>query len=187
MRRMSKPYGLGILVGRFQMIHAGHVSMIGKAMELCERVGILVGSAQESGTAKNPFPYELRREMLKTLFPEESVSVYPLPDIGIGNNSGWGEYVLRNVAERFGTAPELLVSGKETRRVDWFDGVNGASVAELYVPKSIDISATRMRESLLVGDRAAWEKYTDERLWKRYEELRALVTASAANTKTMSI
>ena len=51
-----KPFALGILVGRFQVVHAGHEQMIRTAMALCDRVGIFIGSSQESGTSKNPFP-----------------------------------------------------------------------------------------------------------------------------------
>ena len=184
---MGKPYEFGILVGRFQMIHAGHVDMIRKARELCSRVGILVGSSQESGTAKNPFTYETRRDMLRLLFPDPDVSICPLPDIGVGNNARWGEYVLRFILEHYGEMPELLISGKEARRVDWFDETAGASIAELYIPKTIDISATRMRENLIADRYEEWKEYTDSKLWSMYPELRKTVLASMTNTETMSI
>ena len=48
-----KPYKLGITVGRFQTFHKGHQVMIDKAIELCDKVGVFVGSSQESGTNKN--------------------------------------------------------------------------------------------------------------------------------------
>ena len=82
----NKPYKFGILVGRFQTIHAGHEFMVNKAVSLCDNVGLFVGSSQESRTFKNPFTYEERCDMLKTVFGD-SVLVYPLPDIGVGNNS----------------------------------------------------------------------------------------------------
>ena len=50
-------FELGITVGRFQTLHNGHADMIGKALEICGKVGVLVGSSQESGTANNPFTY----------------------------------------------------------------------------------------------------------------------------------
>ena len=49
-----KPYNSGIIVGRFQTFHNGHKDMIDRAVELCEEVGIFIGSSQESGTFKNP-------------------------------------------------------------------------------------------------------------------------------------
>ena len=61
----DKPFSLGILVGRFQALHTGHEQMIHTALALCDRVGIFVGSSQESGTANNPFSYETREGLLR--------------------------------------------------------------------------------------------------------------------------
>ena len=183
---MKKPYELGTLLGRFQMIHLGHSDMINKAISLCERVGVFVGSSQESGTAKNPFTYEMREEMLRSLFGDK-IEIFPLPDIGVGNNAKWGEYVLENVKERFGRYPDLIVSGKEERRSSWLESDVGNTVAELFVPKTIDISASRMREFLIADDRAAWEEYTDPRLHGKYEELRRCVLLSKDEKNTQSI
>lgn len=182
----NKPYRLGILVGRFQTLHSGHTDMINRAIELCDKVGIFVGSSNESGTSKNPFSYETRENMLKTVFGNE-VFVFPLPDIGVGNNSTWGDYVLKNVFDRFGEMPDLLVSGKEARRVSWFDSVDGASIAELYIPKTIEISATEMRDFLINDDCESWKKYTDSKLWGKYEKLRQEVILSKDNSETHSI
>ena len=182
----NKPYRLGILVGRFQTLHSGHTDMINRAIELCDKVGIFVGSSNESGTSKNPFSYETREDMLKTVFGNE-VFVFPLPDIGVGNNSTWGDYVLKNVVERFGEMPDLLVSGKEARRVSWFDSVDGASIAELYIPKTIEISATEMRDFLINDDCESWKKYTDSKLWGKYKKLRQEVLLSKDNSETHSI
>lgn len=182
----NKPYRLGILVGRFQTLHSGHTDMINRAIELCDKVGIFVGSSNESGTSKNPFSYETREDMLKTVFGNE-VFVFPLPDIGVGNNSTWGDYVLKNVVDRFGEMPDLLVSGKEARRVSWFDSVDGASIAELYIPKTIEISATEMRDFLINDDCESWKKYTDSKLWGKYEKMRQEVLLSKDNSETHSI
>ncbi len=182
----NKPYRLGILVGRFQTLHSGHTDMINRAIELCDKVGIFVGSSNESGTSKNPFSYETREDMLKTVFGNE-VFVFPLPDIGVGNNSTWGDYVLKNVVDCFGEMPDLLVSGKEARRVSWFDSVDGASIAELYIPKTIEISATEMRDFLINDDCESWKKYTDSKLWGKYEKLRQEVLLSKDNSETHSI
>ena len=182
----KKPYKLGIIVGRFQTFHAGHEEIIRKAIALCEQVGIFIGSSQESGTLKNPFTYETRERILRKVFGYE-INIYPLPDIGVGNNSAWGDYVLENVYERFNKAPDLLISGKEERRVNWFDSVQGILVSELYIPKTIEVSATQMREHLINGEFEEWKKYTSEKLWDEYEELRNTVYACKDNFYTDSI
>ena len=182
----QKPFRLGIIVGRFQSFHKGHEFIIDKAVGMCETVGIFIGSSQESGTFKNPFSYETRQRILRKVYANKVV-IYPLPDIGVGNNSTWGEYVLKNTVERFGGAPDLLVSGKEERRIDWFDGIDGMSACELYVPKIINISATEMREFFIGGNYHEWRKYTSEKLWDEYEALRAEVVAAKDNLETNSL
>ena len=153
---------------------------------MCETLGVFIGSSQESGTFKNPFTYETRERILKKLYGERIV-IYPLPDIGVGNNSGWGSYVLENTRERFGKAPDLLVSGKEERRINWFDGIEGVSASELYVPKIIDISATQMRKFFISGDVESWKKYTNKKLWDEYQALRDEVIASKDNLCSDSV
>lgn len=182
----KKAFELGLIVGRFQAFHKGHEYIMDKALELCDTVGIFVGSSQESGTLKNPFSYETRERILKTVYGDR-VTVYPLPDIGVGNNSAWGEYVLQNTRERFGRAPDLLISGKEERRLDWFDGIEGVFASELYVPKVLDISATQMRDFFISGNALEWRKYTNKKLWGEYEPLRAEVIASKDNLETDSM
>ena len=181
-----KPYKLGIMVGRFQTLHLGHEMMINKTIDLCDRVGIFVGSSQESLTNKNPFSFETRKDILKTVFGDK-ITVCPLPDIGVGNTSVWGDYVLKNVLGNFGEYPDLLVSGKEERRIDWFDSVTGSSISELYIPKTIDISASAMRDFLVNDDFESWRSYTDPLLWYKYDTLREIVLKSKDNLETKSI
>ncbi|MCH5303467.1 MAG: adenylyltransferase/cytidyltransferase family protein [Ruminococcus sp.] len=182
----KKPYGLGILVGRFQTLHTGHEMMINKAIELCDEVGIFIGSSQEEGTYKNPFSYEVRKSLLYKIFGSK-IKVFPLPDIGVGNNSKWGDYVLENVIKHFNKTPDLLVSGREERRSSWFEGENGSAVSELYIPKTIDISASQMRTHFINGDLMSWEKYTNPILWDEFGVLKELVINSKDNLESKSI
>ncbi len=182
----THPFSLGIIVGRFQTLHSGHEDMIRTALALCDRVGVFVGSSQESGTAVNPFPYSTREALLRTLF-DRQIEIYPLPDIGVGNNGTWGEYVLQNVKARFGCLPDLLISGKEERRLSWFDGIQDVNIAELYLPKTITISASQMRAFFLENDRRSWQRHTNPALWNQYEHLCALVLASQDCQDTASL
>ena len=183
---MNKPYKLGIIVGRFQTLHKGHVEMISTALGLCETVGIFIGSSQESGTANNPFTYKTRRVMIENVFGT-AVKVFPLPDIGVGNTAKWGEYVLSNVRERFGELPDLLVSGKETRRSDWLNYDEGRTIAELYVPKTVEISASEMRGLLIADKREEWCGFSPAQNHYLYGTLREQAIASKDNLNTMSV
>ncbi len=181
-----KYYGLGVIVGRFQGVHSGHVMMIDSALGVCAEVAVFIGSSQESATEKNPFPYETRRDMLKKLYGKK-IKIFPLPDIGVGNCAEWGEYVTACVKEKCGKNPDVCVSGKESRRASWLEGKSGGAVAELYVPKTVEMSATQMREFFIKDDRESWKKFTPPKLWDMYDELRAAVLASQGNTDTSSL
>ena len=186
METEKKPYRLGLIVGRFQTLHTGHEDMIRKAVALCDRVGLFVGSSQESGTCKNPFSYELRRQMLTDVFGD-AVSIFPLPDIGVGNNAKWGDYVLAQAEARLGEIPDLVVTGREERRLDWFDSAAGSGISELYVPKAIQMSASQMRKFFAEDDFAQWKTYTNPKLWHRYSQLRQIALASQGNWETNSL
>ena len=180
---MDKRFRLALIVGRFQTLHKGHEDMVAAALACAQRVGILVGSAQESGTEKNPFSYEMREEMLRTVFGDR-VTVAPLRDIGVGNCAAWGTYVLVSAEEAFGEKPDLVVSGQEERRTSWYEN---EAVAELFIPKTVDMSASRMREFFEQDDRASFEKYSDPALYDHYEVLRDAVLRARGVKKTDSI
>ena len=182
----NKPFRLGILVGRFQTLHRGHEMMLDTALSLCERVAVFVGSSQESGTEKNPYDYELRKRMLGSIYGDR-LGIHPLPDIGVGNNGRWGEYVLSEVMKAEGCMPDLLISGKEERRVSWFDGINGCRIAELYIPKTIPISASALRRALAEDDRAAWEEFVSPQLYPLYGILREQYLKAMSNSFTESL
>ena len=182
----EKPFALGLIVGRFQTLHLGHADMIEKALAVCGRVGIFVGSSQESGTEKNPYSYEMRKRMLEAVFPGR-LEIRPLPDRGLGNNSLWGQYVLENAQSQFSSLPDLVISGREERRTSWFDESGEGKMAELIVPKSLDISATALRCMLAEDERLEWQRYTPQALHGMYDEMREKVLASLENTRTESI
>ena len=184
--KKKKAFGLGVIVGRFQCIHAGHEMMIDTALSVCDEVAVFIGSSQESGTNKNPFTYETRLEMLRRIYGDR-IKIYPLPDAGLGNCASWGEYVVENVVRRTGRRPDLSVSGKEERRASWLDGESGESIAELYVPKTVAMSASQMREFFASDDRESWQSFTNHALWDMYGELREAVLSSRDNTETDSI
>ena len=59
-------YTNGMILGRFQPIHRGHMEIIKKAMELCENLLIVVGSAEKERTAQNPFSFVERKHLIET-------------------------------------------------------------------------------------------------------------------------
>lgn len=67
---MSNPFDAAIFIGRFQPPHSGHLAMLRHALDAAERVVIVLGSAFQSRTPKNPFTWQERQAMLLAALPE---------------------------------------------------------------------------------------------------------------------
>lgn len=175
----NKPYDTGLVVGRFQTFHIGHQRLIETALTLCDRVLILIGSAQECGTERNPLNIETRIEMIRTVYPEETandrIMVYALSDMTDENDirPEWGRYLLDNVDRYIYKAPELMVYGNDEARSRWFDTNDILDTSEFIVNRGkIPISATMLRDLMVTNDRKEWMKWVDPRLHKMYDRLR---------------
>jgi bifunctional NMN adenylyltransferase/nudix hydrolase len=55
---------INVVLGRFQLVHEGHLALIAKAIENDSECYILVGSADKSRNVCNPFTFEERKKML---------------------------------------------------------------------------------------------------------------------------
>ena len=75
----------GLLIGRFQPFHIGHLSAVRFALSRVEKLWIGIGSSNKSNEKRNPFTADERKEMiLASLDPETAarVEVYYVPDTG---------------------------------------------------------------------------------------------------------
>lgn len=62
---MTKKYDAIVFIGRFQPLHNAHVEIIRKAAELAEKIIVVVGSAKQPRTFKNPFSYREREYLIQ--------------------------------------------------------------------------------------------------------------------------
>jgi nicotinamide-nucleotide adenylyltransferase len=82
----------GLLVGRMQPVHQGHLQVIKRILEEVEEVILVIGSAQLSHTLKDPFTAGERVMMLTKALAENDIPasryyIIPIPDIEC--NSLW--------------------------------------------------------------------------------------------------
>ena len=170
-------YDSGLIVGRFQTFHKGHQSLVDAGLQLCDRVLILIGSAQESGTERNPYNISTRIDVIRSVYADNSrVSVYALPDLTNENDitEEWGRYVLGQVDRYLYKAPELMIYGNDEARSRWFNVNDIKDSAEFITPRSrLPISATMLREMMVKDERREWMKWVNPKLHKMYDRLRA--------------
>lgn len=174
---MGKPYDIGMVCGRFQTFHKGHERLIDTALLLCDRVLILIGSAQECGTERNPFNINTRTKILKEIYGDRpEVMIYGLADMTNENDicPEWGRYLLNNTERYIYKNPELMIYGNDDSRSGWFSKEDLANTAELILNRhEMPISATMIREYMAKDERKEWMKLVNPKLHKMYDELRA--------------
>lgn len=110
---------LGVILSRCQPLHKGHIEMINKALSENDKVLLIIGSADKSGTERNPFSISYRINMFKKALDfvddKSRVSFITLRDLssddnipkqdnkdGVVNdaslvNKEWGMYLYYNV------------------------------------------------------------------------------------------
>ena len=87
---MTKPYGTIMLIGRFQPLHNAHLEIIKRCTALTDQLVVVIGSANQPRTYKNPFTYDERARMIKAATQGLSLRVYTEPNIDtIYNDQAW--------------------------------------------------------------------------------------------------
>lgn len=169
-----KPYDTGLIVGRFQTLHIGHQSLIDTGIKLCDRVLVLVGSAQECGTERNPLNINTRTKMLKEVYGDQ-IMIYAIADMTNEDDirPEWGRFLLENVDRYIYKAPDLMIYGNDEARSRWFDPEDIRDTSEFIVNRGrIPISATDLRNMMINDERKEWMKWVNPKLHKMYDELR---------------
>ncbi len=72
---------LALVIGRFQPLHNGHLSLIDEARKQADKTLVLIGSSRQLPDFKNPFSYDERLELLTQCLPNESdLVIHGIPD-----------------------------------------------------------------------------------------------------------
>jgi bifunctional NMN adenylyltransferase/nudix hydrolase len=89
-------YDLLVFIGRFQPLHLGHQEVIESALSLSKKVLVLVGSAGQARSTRNPFTYDERAKLITDLYP--NVITRPLRDHTY-NDTAWITEVQQHVKD----------------------------------------------------------------------------------------
>lgn len=156
-------YRHGFIVSRFQPFHNGHKSLVDKMLKESKYGTIVLGLAQESRTAKNPFTAEERIFMIKNVYGDlKNLNIFAVNDIP--NDNKWYDYVILNIREKsknFGEPEAFYCGGKEEG--DWFDKgyLNIEILDRLKQDEKLKISGTEIRDMIRIGDNS-WKDYIPE-------------------------
>jgi len=106
-----KKYKRGLIIGRFQPFHKGHLNLVNQVLKDCEEIIIIIGSAQFNYLYKDPFTAGERIEMIYDTLLSQGVDTckfFLIPLINFENNACWLVY-LKSMVPNF----EIICSGNE--------------------------------------------------------------------------
>lgn len=84
----------GLLIGRFQPFHLGHLEALKFALSKVDKLWVGLGSSNKPVEKNNPFTAEQRKEMILSSIDDsmkEKISIYFIPDVD--NHIRWIEKI----------------------------------------------------------------------------------------------
>jgi len=130
---------IALFIGRFQPFHNGHLDALRQIAKDNNFIKIGIGSSQEDSTDKNPYSFDLRKNMIDSALVDKGFDykIFAIPDIN--NDEKWVSHV-RSIVGNF----DIVYSGN--------DYVLGLFKEDKVKTKkqnfNLDISATMIRNKI---------------------------------------
>lgn len=140
---------IAVLCGRFSIAHKGHESLINQALQEFTHLVILVGSANQARTTKNPFTAEERIAVLQRIIGAKKNRVLFGVVEDYLTDTEWGAAVQQKVYELVGYDDAnitLIGSDRDDSTYYLYRFPNWG--LKLYAPIGDDLNATKYRAKL---------------------------------------
>jgi len=182
----SKPYQTLVLIGRFQPLHNAHLEIIKRCTALTEQLIIIVGSANQPRTYKNPFTFEERKRMILDATHNLNLHVYVEPNIDtIYNDQAWAVRVQGIVSKYITLGGKVGIIGHkkdessfyldmfpqwEYENVEKIEPLSAVNIRDLYFRRDVNmkfiqgvVPATTFDFLIEFKDTAEYEQVIKER------------------------
>jgi len=144
----------GLLIGRFQPFHLGHLAALRFALSKVDKLWIGLGSSNKPLQKNNPFSAEERKEMILSSIDEsmkQKIQIYFIPDLE--NHIKWIE-LIDTIVPKFNT---IFTNDELTQHL-----YSKRNVVVLPIPfvKREELSGTHIRDMILSDQK--WEDLVPE-------------------------
>ena len=144
----------GLLIGRFQPFHLGHLEAVNFALDKVENLWIGIGSSNKYNEKKNPFSADERRKMI-TLSVDDSIitriKIFDIPDVG--DHEKW-TYSIDSIVPEYN-----LVFSNDKFTEDLYKRRN-IDVVKVPLKDRQKFSGTNIRQ--LISDGKKWQDLVPE-------------------------
>ncbi|ADG13099.1 nicotinamide-nucleotide adenylyltransferase [Methanocaldococcus infernus] len=152
----------GLLVGRFQPFHNGHLNVVLSIMKEVDELIIVVGSAEKSHSLDNPFTAGERILMISKTLRKYNFPFYVIPIKDIEFNSLWVSYV-ESLTPKF----DVVYSGNPLVRVLFKERNYKVKRPQMFNRK--ELSGEEIRRRMLSGE--PWENLVPKEVAEVIEEI----------------
>ena len=159
----NKKYDTLVLIGRFEPVHNAHVALLRRAAELATNVIVIVGSANQPRTYKNPWTSKERELMLRNIlespaFPDDFVYTIAHNIDTVYNDTAWMQRVqaIVNGNTRVGQKIGIIGHRKEDtgfyldmfpqwglEEMDQVEPLNATHIRDLYFKNDANMNFIR--------------------------------------------
>jgi bifunctional NMN adenylyltransferase/nudix hydrolase len=145
-------YDTLIFIGRFQPFHRGHETVIRQALPLSDKIIVLIGSAHQPRTVRNPWDFNEREALMRCVFSKEENSqilAFPLLDY-IYNEQLWIKSIQQIVSgvsyQKIASSTKIGIIGHQKDQSSSYLS-NFPQWERLEVANFENISSTDIREA----------------------------------------
>lgn len=146
----EKKFKVGLVIGRFQPFHKGHLYLLQGALKVADKIVIGIGSSNVSNS-DNPWSFEERKEVIEEVLKKEKlqdvvIKIIDIPDVP--DDSEWLEIANKNVG-RF----NVIIGNNE-----WVNGIYekvGIPVVRVDLFKRYLHEGTKIRK--LMKEKKSWQ------------------------------
>ena len=170
-------YDAAVLIGRFQPVHNGHLALLREALARSRQAVVILGSAHQARTPKNPFTWQERAALLRAALPEaERARLLVLPIRDYYDEPRWAQAVRQAVAQA--TQPRAQVALVGHFKDDSSGYLRAFPGWDLIrMPRQGAIDATPIRDAYLGAGAGAGAAALDQALAPWAEHLPAATRA----------
>lgn len=137
----------GLIVGRFQPFHNGHIKLIEYALSKVDKLHIVIGSPNRNDE-KNPYSAQLREAMIEKSLTKEQLSRIKISYVEDMNNDAiW----LENLANRFADCDLIFSSDEKMSQLYKTNPKLNSKAITIPQDQREDLSGTNIRGLLRDG------------------------------------
>ncbi|MBS1268109.1 MAG: Nicotinamide-nucleotide adenylyltransferase [Nitrosopumilus sp.] len=144
----------GLLIGRFQPFHLGHLKALEFALSKVDKLWVGLGSSNISPEKNNPFSAQQRKEMILSSITDlmkEKISIYFIPDLD--NHVKWIEKIDTIV-------PKFDIIFSNDKLTNHLFSKRSIQVISIPFLNRNNLSGTNIRE-LIISDQK-WDNFVPE-------------------------